>query len=311
MSTICLSHAPILRCVGVTHTFAVTLLIPPVLALFFGLSLLFVRRNGDKYVQMHYATCYILIRSRKRLLLVGEGITYFILCLLDSLAEVVPATQFSISTFKALDMTVGMSKYSNFIFLTHINLGVLSDLPIFLYCLFLLLFVRSTLIRSFSQASQRISYLVFLLLIPAILVLNVCASFIGISYGRPPESALRISKANSYYHSSNRLWRRIKGDCGCRIQVPTLHVGMDVPQRVHSGPSRPHPVFGLLACLRSSREEQSQPSWLDHSCVRSLYWGSRMHGWLWTQYDPCGICSPSDALSGQSSDHRRHAHWVR
>jgi hypothetical protein len=58
MSTICLSHAPILRCVGVTHTFAATLLIPPVLALFFGLSLLFVRRNGDKYVQMNYVTCY-------------------------------------------------------------------------------------------------------------------------------------------------------------------------------------------------------------------------------------------------------------
>jgi hypothetical protein len=208
-------------------------------------------------------------------------------------------------------MTVGMFKYSNFISLTHINVGVLSDVPIFLYCLFLLLFVRSTLIRSFSQASQRISYLVFLLLIPAILVLNVCASFIGISYGTPLESTLVISKADLYYHSPDRLRRRIKGDCGCRLQVPTLHVDMDVPQWVHSGPSRPHPVLGLLACLRSSREEQSQPSWLGHSCVRSLHRGSRMHGWLWTQYDPCGICSPSDALSSQSSDHRRHAYRVR
>jgi hypothetical protein len=126
-------------------------------------------------------------RRRKRLLLVGEGLIYFLLALLDFISKIVLTKKLSVSTFKALDITVGMRPFLCLLLSSslHIFIGVLTDVPVFLYCVFLVLFVRSVLIKGLPQNMQRICYFVFIFAIPAILIVNACASFIGISYGMP------------------------------------------------------------------------------------------------------------------------------
>ena len=47
------------------------------------------------------------LRLRKHFLLVGEGITYALLALLDLLTHVVPSVSTNLASFKALDILVG------------------------------------------------------------------------------------------------------------------------------------------------------------------------------------------------------------
>jgi hypothetical protein len=110
MSIICLSLTPILRCNGLSPTFASTLLIPPGLAVLISTALFFTRKN-DKCVRpamISPAAC-AYDTFRKRLLLVGEGLAYFILAVLDFVSKVIPTIHLSLDMFKGLDVTVGLS----------------------------------------------------------------------------------------------------------------------------------------------------------------------------------------------------------
>ncbi|KAK7040903.1 hypothetical protein VNI00_009499 [Paramarasmius palmivorus] len=146
MGSLCLSSPANLRCLGLTQTDYIALIIPP------ALEFLFV-------------TC-LLVRPthRRNLLLASECYIYFVLSLLDSLSHLLPAVRDDLNAFKSIDIT----------------LGATSSLSLLLYTLFLYFFTVSSTLSSLPSKFHKPTKLLFLLFIPLIILFNLLASFLGI-----------------------------------------------------------------------------------------------------------------------------------
>ncbi|KAF8878077.1 hypothetical protein BD779DRAFT_1676999 [Infundibulicybe gibba] len=146
--SICLSAAPILRCESFTKVQTIVMIIPTALEVIFSTSLIFMNWGN----------------GRRNLILTFEGWVYFALAIIELLSHIVPAAQDDLSVFKIFD----------------IFLASASSLPIFLYTFFIYLLARSELLDTLPGRFQTISRLMLAIFIPAIVILNEIASFIGI-----------------------------------------------------------------------------------------------------------------------------------
>ncbi|KIM41461.1 hypothetical protein M413DRAFT_445461 [Hebeloma cylindrosporum] len=178
MGSICLSSASILRCASFTRLESFLVITPTALQFVFSTSLLFVNWNGGK----------------RYLLLTAEGWIYLILSGIELFSDVVPAVRDSLSVFRGFDL----------------GLGVASFLPIFFYTFFLFLFTSGELLETLPNRIKNITKLTLILFIPAIIIFNEVASFIGVmilNISPPPEGVIRPNIASGF--TSNRdesLW---------------------------------------------------------------------------------------------------------
>ncbi|KDR77146.1 hypothetical protein GALMADRAFT_210272 [Galerina marginata CBS 339.88] len=154
MGSICLSSAPILRCASLTQLENILLVIPTALEVIFTSSLIFAKWG----------------RGRKHLLITAEGWTYFVLVMVELLSGIVPPLQNNLSLFRALDL----------------GIGVASFVPIFCYSFFLFLFTKGELADTLPSRLQNVATLTLVTFVPAIVIFNEIASFIGVTIRKTP-----------------------------------------------------------------------------------------------------------------------------
>ncbi|KAJ3505516.1 hypothetical protein NLJ89_g7374 [Agrocybe chaxingu] len=149
MGSICLSSASILRCASLTRLHNILLIIPTILELIFATALIFIKWGS----------------GRRHLLLSAEGWIYFILALVELLSDVLPAVRDDLPLFRAFD----------------VGIGVASFLPVFFYTFFLFLFTSGELVESLPRRIRNVAKLALILFVPAIVIFNEVASFMGVS----------------------------------------------------------------------------------------------------------------------------------
>jgi hypothetical protein len=91
MGTICVSSAPILRCLGLTRLESAVILVPSGLGTIFAVLLVVIKWG----------------RGRRHLLLAAEGILYFLVAGLDFASHFLSPITSSAHRFKAFDIVVG------------------------------------------------------------------------------------------------------------------------------------------------------------------------------------------------------------
>ncbi|KAF9448433.1 hypothetical protein P691DRAFT_759907 [Macrolepiota fuliginosa MF-IS2] len=149
----CVSLASILRCYyssSGSELHHILLIIPVALELIFSTSLIFTNWRSGK----------------RHLLLVAEGLVYFLLALAEVLLLQIPAARDNIPAFKAIDQTI----------------GALSFTQLFFYMAFLYAFVRSEFLPIIPSRIRRIIRPLLLTFIPTVLAMNAVSSFAGITY---------------------------------------------------------------------------------------------------------------------------------
>ncbi|KAF8581113.1 hypothetical protein K439DRAFT_253336 [Ramaria rubella] len=152
MNSICLSVAPNLRCQGLTRLENIILLVPPSIELVFSLTL-----------ALSNSSC-----SRKRWILVLDGVSFFLLALADFLAHVLNGASSSVDTFEIIDFVLAGASF----------------FPIFAYMLFLFLFARSGLFNLLPARFSRVAKFSLFAIMPPIIVFNELGSLLGISHTR-------------------------------------------------------------------------------------------------------------------------------
>ncbi|KAG6840025.1 hypothetical protein C0991_009491 [Blastosporella zonata] len=167
MEPLCYSTPSILRCAPFTKLEVTLLIIPTALEVLLATYLLVARwRMGQ----------------RRHLWISAEGWIYFVLAIIEMISHILPAAQERADVFKALDTLLGATSF----------------IPIFCYIIFIFLFTRSELIGSLPRRLQTV-WKLFVIFIPAIVILNELASFIGIStrtmIKHRPVIALRFANA--------------------------------------------------------------------------------------------------------------------
>uniref|UniRef100_A0A8H7XS23 Uncharacterized protein n=1 Tax=Psilocybe cubensis TaxID=181762 RepID=A0A8H7XS23_PSICU len=156
MGSVCLSSASILRCSPTPEPRDNFLLvIPTALEVIFTSSLIFAKWG----------------QGRRHLLLTAEGWIYLILTVIELISNV-PTVRSNFSLFRDLDL----------------GIGVASFLPIFFYTFFLYIFTSEELTDTLPKRLQNVAKLSLIIFIPAIVIFNEVASFIGVSI-RPDSSS--------------------------------------------------------------------------------------------------------------------------
>ncbi|PPR05932.1 hypothetical protein CVT24_006654 [Panaeolus cyanescens] len=149
MGSVCLSSASTLRCASLSRNENIVLIIPPVLEVIFSSSLIFMKWGSGRYVAS--------VNS--------EGWVYLLLAMMQLIANITPAVRDNLTLFRNFDL----------------GIGVASFVPIFLYTFFLYLFTKSELIKTLPRRIKRGSRLILFIFIPAIVIFNEVASFVGVS----------------------------------------------------------------------------------------------------------------------------------
>lgn len=176
MNSICLSLAPNLRCQDLTRIQSIIIFIPAAVEAFFSLVLALADSS---------------LRGRKRWILVCDGLSFFILALLDFLAHFISGISTSQTVFSAIDFALATTSF----------------IPILAYLLFLVLFAKSNLARSIPSRFRRILTISLSLVIPLTITFNELGSLLGISHknvataGESPFLAVGFSN-NTFQHIS-------------------------------------------------------------------------------------------------------------
>ncbi|KAF8186333.1 hypothetical protein BJ912DRAFT_813541, partial [Pholiota molesta] len=177
MGSVCLSSAPILRCTSLSKLQSILLVIPTALEVIFTTSLIFVNWNGRK----------------RHLLLTAEGWVYFILSLVELVSDIVPGAHDNLSLFRAFD----------------VGIGVTSFLPIFFYTFFLFILTSNDLAETLPKRIKNVAKLSLILFVPAIIIFNEIASFVGITIGKSFSRSLATQTIVAVGFASDReqsLW---------------------------------------------------------------------------------------------------------
>ncbi|PPQ92199.1 hypothetical protein CVT25_008973 [Psilocybe cyanescens] len=152
MGSICLSSASILRCTPITQLHEnILLVIPTALEVIFSTSLIFAKWG----------------QGRRHLLLTAEGWTYLILTVIELLSNVVPAVRSNLSLFRGLDLGIDSSKIKALTYGNgsshshHLNSEELTD--------------------TLPKRLQNVTKLSLIIFVPAIVIFNEIASFIGVT----------------------------------------------------------------------------------------------------------------------------------
>ncbi|KAF9224858.1 hypothetical protein BS17DRAFT_54079 [Gyrodon lividus] len=170
-SPVCLSLAPNLRCVSFTQLEHQVLIIPPAIEVIVCIFFILLKRRTD----------------RAHILLLTDGILYYIWALLDMLSHVVPAARNSLSIFKALD----------------ICLGSVSFTPLLLYSLYLYQLAFHELIPDLPRRLQAFPQIFLPTLLVVVVAINEVASFVGTTIGSlSPNQAPVIN----FTHNNESLW---------------------------------------------------------------------------------------------------------
>ncbi|KAF8153071.1 hypothetical protein B0H34DRAFT_800323 [Crassisporium funariophilum] len=165
MGSICLSSASILRCASLTKIQNIVLIIPTALEVIFSTSLVIINRDG----------------GRRQLLLTAEGLFYLTLTLVELFSQILPAVRENLTLFRAFDLAIGVTSF----------------LPIFFYTFFLFLFTRGELAETLPSRVRNVAKLALVLFVPAVVIFNEIASFVGVSIrntslGKTAESVIAI-----------------------------------------------------------------------------------------------------------------------
>ncbi|KAF9485602.1 hypothetical protein BDN70DRAFT_532654 [Pholiota conissans] len=177
MGSICLSSASILRCTTLSEIQSIILIIPTALEVIFSTSLIFVNWKGGK----------------RHLLLTAEGWVYFILSAIELVFDIIPGARDNLSLFRASD----------------VGIGVASFLPIFFYTFFLFILTGNDLAETLPKRLKNVAKLSLILFVPAIIIFNEIASFVGVIIRRIPSPKSPTQTIVAVGFSSNReesLW---------------------------------------------------------------------------------------------------------
>lgn len=144
---------------------------------FFG----FHRLGSWKVSSKLYPLMFCWLVHRRNLLLTLEGLSFLALVVLELLAQILPAVREDLGLFKAFDLAIGelvpiMPEPS-----VHPYPGISSFLPISLYSVFLYLLTNAEIVTALPHRIKKFTKLALALFIPAIVIFNEIASFIGVS----------------------------------------------------------------------------------------------------------------------------------
>ncbi|KAF9781262.1 hypothetical protein BJ322DRAFT_265132 [Thelephora terrestris] len=151
LSVLCFSPVPILRCVAPGKIEFSTLLIPPGIELLFSIFLL--SKQGEK-------------GGRSYRLLCAEGISYFLLALMDFLSRAVTLLHQDLFVVKLVD----------------IILGSLSVVPLLCFTLWFSCVAQEKLLHVIPARLRKLTRYFLISCIPLIAVFNATGAFIGMSY---------------------------------------------------------------------------------------------------------------------------------
>jgi len=190
----CISLASSLRCYYTGQSTEIhhsLLIIPVVLELIFSTFLVFICWHSGRQVDSFLWFLFIrwtYLRYRRHFLLVAEGWIIFLLSLVEVFLYILPAVRESIPIFRALDESIG--ELTIFLHFSRGSescdpTGALSFIQLLCYMSFLYIWVQGECFPIVPRKFRRITKLLLLMFIPTVVVMNVIASFVGVSYGMP------------------------------------------------------------------------------------------------------------------------------
>ncbi|KAF8836999.1 hypothetical protein BDN67DRAFT_247156 [Paxillus ammoniavirescens] len=145
---LCLSLTPNLRCSGFSQLESRMLIIPPA-------------------IEVIVCVFFVLVKwetgSRAHILLIADGILYFVLALLDTLSYVVPAVRNSLSCFKVLNIFVGSVSFT----------------PLLFYSLYIYWLTCRGFIPNLPRGLQAFPKILLLTLLAVVVAISEVAAFAG------------------------------------------------------------------------------------------------------------------------------------
>ena len=186
MGSICVSSAPILRCISLTQTENIALIIPVALEFATSSSFLFFNRGFGGWVFfLRVFFCFLLSRIQETLAVVDRGMGLFHSCnarasfgfssYISSQSITIPCLWYG-HRYPSVYSIV--SSQNN---LLRILPGIASFLPLILYTLFLYLFARGELFKNLPPYVKIVAQVALLFSLPAIVATNEIASVVGLT----------------------------------------------------------------------------------------------------------------------------------